>query len=105
MSEKCKQRVHNDFSVTFRSCGRLAVKDGYCKQHHPDTVAKRREASDARWRERNAREVARMKLERAAPDMLEALQRLVDCYSSSHSPETRESCWAQAKAAIKKATT
>lgn len=41
----------------------------------------------------------------AAPDMLEALQRLVDCYSSSHSPETRESCWAQAKAAIKKATT
>lgn len=41
----------------------------------------------------------------SAPDMLEALQRLVDCYSSSHSPETRESCWAQARAAIKKATT
>jgi hypothetical protein len=48
--------------------------------------------------EPNARLIA------AAPDLLEALIRLRDYYSSSHSPATRESCWAQALAAITQAT-
>jgi len=37
-------------------------------------------------------------------ELLEALQRLIDCYSTSNSPDTRMSCWDQAKAAIAKAT-
>lgn len=40
----------------------------------------------------------------SAPELLEALQRLQACYSSSHSPSVRESCWLQARAAILKAT-
>ena len=40
----------------------------------------------------------------AAPDLLEALQRLVNCYSVSSSRESRDSCWNQARAAIAKAT-
>lgn len=40
----------------------------------------------------------------AAPELLEALTRLRDCYSVSHSPATRQSCWEQAHAAIAKAT-
>jgi hypothetical protein len=31
-------------------CTRKAKVDGYCKQHHPDAVKRRREESDARWR-------------------------------------------------------
>lgn len=49
-------------------------------------------------REANARLIA------AAPELLEALQRLQACYSSSHSPSVRESCWLQARSAIAKAT-
>lgn len=34
-------------------------------------------------------------------ELLKALKRLEACYSSSHSPETRQDCWGQAKEAIK----
>ena len=36
----------------------------------------------------------------AAPDLLAALERLLACYSVSHSPDARQSCWDQARAAI-----
>ena len=39
----------------------------------------------------------------AAPELLAALKRLHDCYSVSHSQETRQSCWDQAISAITKA--
>jgi len=43
---KCKKNVL--VSGTYRSsqCSRNAVKDGYCKQHHPDSVKLRREKSE-----------------------------------------------------------
>lgn len=37
-------------------------------------------------------------------ELLEALTRLRDCYSASHGPSTRQSCWDQAIAAIAKTT-
>jgi hypothetical protein len=48
MSEKCKEQVSRDMWHTNR-CYRNAWKDGYCKQHHPDSVKTRREASHAKW--------------------------------------------------------
>lgn len=36
-------------------------------------------------------------------ELLAALTRLFDCYSTSNSPETRMSCWDQARAAISNA--
>ena len=50
MQEKCKKRVYGD-TYRDRSCSRNAVKDGYCLQHHPDSVSKRREKSDALYEE------------------------------------------------------
>ena len=41
----------------------------------------------------------------AAPDLLEALERILACYSVSHTPKTRENCWNQVKYAIAQATT
>ncbi|KKL52239.1 hypothetical protein LCGC14_1810250 [marine sediment metagenome] len=41
--QKCKERVWNRWKH-FR-CSRYAVKDEYCKQHHPDEVEKRRKIS------------------------------------------------------------
>ncbi len=40
----------------------------------------------------------------SAPELLAALERLLDCYSTSNIHDTRQSCWNQAKAAITKAT-
>lgn len=53
MSEgRCKALVPDGGrSVNFHQCRRNAVKDGYCKQHHPDTVAKRDEERQLQWEE------------------------------------------------------
>ena len=45
--EKCKEKVFNDYR--YYSCSRWAVQDGFCKQHHPDSVKARRDKADARW--------------------------------------------------------
>ena len=49
--QQCKQEVHDRQSSwpRFHQCRRKAVKDGYCKQHHPDTVAERERKSKERW--------------------------------------------------------
>lgn len=47
----CKETVHpRGFTMArgFR-CERKAVRDGYCKQHHPDAVAERRTKSNERY--------------------------------------------------------
>lgn len=45
MIEKCKARVSNPGSMPVYShqCTFNAVKDGYCKRHHPDAVKIREE--------------------------------------------------------------
>jgi hypothetical protein len=48
--ERCKDSVWDGW--TRRRCSRKAWKDGYCKQHHPDSVKRRREESERRYEER-----------------------------------------------------
>ncbi len=45
--EKCKERVWNKWN--YFSCSRYVIKDGYCWQHHPDEVAKRRKLSEEKF--------------------------------------------------------
>ena len=55
MSERCKETVYpNEKYGAFHGhqCTRKAVKDGYCKIHHPDSVRKRQEISAKRYNER-----------------------------------------------------
>jgi len=52
MSEGCKKQIFGDWK--HYPCSRKAVIDGYCKQHHPDNVKKRREDSDNKWKEKQA---------------------------------------------------
>ena len=48
--ERCKEMVPNGGrSVMFHQCKRKSWKDGYCKQHHPETVKKRREESEKNY--------------------------------------------------------
>jgi len=69
MSEQCKKKIYRDWSSS--NCSRKAVKDGYCKQHHPDTVKERQEKSNARWNAK-AENSDRAKLNRAL-DTIEQL--------------------------------
>lgn len=43
MTIKCCERIHNNFHGAF-GCSRVAKRDGYCNQHHPEAVAARLEA-------------------------------------------------------------
>jgi len=35
--------------MSFSRCSRFPVRDGFCKQHHPDNVQARRKAIDDKW--------------------------------------------------------
>ena len=49
----CKEMVHSGGrSVSFHQCSRKAVKDGYCRIHHPEAVKARQEKADERYREK-----------------------------------------------------
>ena len=55
MSDRCKESVPNDHSVTFRRCSFKAWKDGYCKIHHPESVAARSKKSEERYQAQRAK--------------------------------------------------
>lgn len=51
-NERCKQKVWPNGQFTSHRCSRKAVKDGYCNQHHPDTVKERDEKQRLKFQER-----------------------------------------------------
>ena len=48
--EYCKEQIMDGYHS--RRCLRKPVKDGYCKQHHPEEVQKRRIERYKRYREK-----------------------------------------------------
>ena len=48
MNGRCKERVWNGQFSDY-PCSRKDWKDGYCKQHHPDSVKKRRDDAYAKF--------------------------------------------------------
>lgn len=52
---RCKATVvdRQIWSLSYQ-CRRAHVRDGFCKQHHPDAEAARRAKSHARWQEQFA---------------------------------------------------
>lgn len=46
----CKERVWHYHGHQFTTqCSREAKIDGYCKQHHPDSIKKRKAKQQQRW--------------------------------------------------------
>jgi hypothetical protein len=67
MSERCKREVADGGrSVRFHRCSRNAIDDGYCKQHHPNTIAERRDKSDARYAAKRESDPLRLAMKRIA---------------------------------------
>jgi hypothetical protein len=46
--ERCKKKIWQGWRYT--QCSRNAWKDGFCKQHHPESVQAREEKSQAAWK-------------------------------------------------------
>lgn len=60
MSDRCKETVFRPGGIySGGRCSRNAVKDGFCKQHHPDAVLRRSAESMARWRAEQAEDEAK----------------------------------------------
>jgi hypothetical protein len=86
-------------------CKRKAWKDGYCRQHHPDTVAARQAKQSDEWEKKYKLENKERRLQNAAPDLLAACKNLlVQATLFSHATDPIwESVRNQAMAAITKA--
>lgn len=49
---RCRERVAGLGGWHFHQCSRKVWKDGYCRQHHPDTVAERNRKSRELWKKK-----------------------------------------------------
>lgn len=67
---KCTAQIFRNYH--FYPCTRKAWKDGYCKQHHPNTVKARDEARHQKWEAEQKAWRDKLRLEIAAPKLLEA---------------------------------
>jgi len=64
----CREIVYGDRDFSGHQCARRAVKEGYCKQHHPDAKKARQEASEKKWRDECAATKKRHADEEAAAE-------------------------------------
>lgn len=65
MSEQCKQKVYDKSGWHPYQCTRNAVQDGFCKQHHPDSVKARQDKSYAEYKARLAIDPYNLAIKRA----------------------------------------
>jgi hypothetical protein len=49
LKENCKAEVYDPLRWKHFGCRRKASKDGFCKQHHPDSVAERQRKRDEKY--------------------------------------------------------
>lgn len=52
---KCTKRVSSQSGWNFNQCSRNEWKDGFCKQHHPESVKKRDDERAVRCEEKRKR--------------------------------------------------
>ena len=76
--EQCKASVpFGGRSVSFHQCRRKPWKDGWCKQHHPDTEAERRAERAVRWQQRRERSPS-FRLARAHEEIAQLKARIAE---------------------------
>lgn len=59
MDNGCKEMCPTNFGGNHSniSCSRPAKKDGYCLQHHPDSIKKREVKANDKWRREHLKEM------------------------------------------------
>ena len=73
---RCREKVLDRWNAwpTYHQCERKAAKDGFCTQHHPDTVAARQATSAAKGKAAFQKRLAEWR----APQLLAALVKIRD---------------------------
>lgn len=89
MADKCSERLFDGSGWGMRNCSRppTVVRDGkpYCAQHDPERVARLRAEQEAKWAKKAQTEMARRRLEGAAPQLLASLVRICEA-AETHAP-------------------
>lgn len=85
--QQCTEKVFRDFHS--HRCTRRAKRDGFCTQHHPDTVKARRDASSAKYeKERENSPTQQLRRERvttaALREELEGVKRANDTLNKAN---------------------
>lgn len=80
--DRCKAAVHKEGrGVGQYQCSRKPWKDGWCKQHHPDTVAERRRRNQERYEKKRKRRWERSpaaRLEKANEEIVRLKARVAE---------------------------
>ena len=120
---KCKQKVYPSgaYGAFYgHQCSRAAVKDGFCNQHHPETIAAKNKEKDDAYRA-NAQKAYDLRLKKeklladgalypgtlkALKELLEAIELIEDItFTRDLLPHESEAIWndavTRAKAVIK----
>jgi len=77
-------------------CQKKIWKDGFCKQHHPDTIEAKNDAREQKWQEESERNRRKWALQSAAPDMLAALElalEVIEATGPGAYPEAEKQIW------------
>lgn len=74
IEERCKTTVPDGTGWHRYQCSRKDWKDGYCKQHHPDIVKARRQASLEKWDKESKVRQQQCDRKRKAMEILEQIE-------------------------------
>lgn len=69
--DKCKEKVWPAGAWHAAQCARNATRDGYCAQHHPETVKARRDAARAKFDAQYAKQASAAQRTRLASEFAE----------------------------------
>lgn len=76
--ERCGKWVMRAGSWGNSRCQRYATKDGFCYQHHPDTVAAREAEADRRFRQQQEARHRPAKLARERKEIIERVAAMLE---------------------------
>ncbi len=88
-AKKCCKRVYRGGSMMSSHCDKIAVKDGWCKIHHPDYIKAKNDARCSKWNaeyaakkqarlEAEAKQAALESIAAKAPARIKALEDMVE---------------------------
>ena len=72
----CRKKVYRDWH--FHQCARKVWRDGYCQQHHPDTIASKSEARKKQWEEEDMNRAKGESLRNAEHESLIILKAIIN---------------------------
>ncbi len=87
--KQCKAEVGDGTGWHWNQCSRKPKRDGWCEQHHPDSVAERERQKTARYEEEYRRS-PRVQLDRAREEIARLKARIAELEEQLMEISTRD---------------